>query len=560
MTLSRIRLADRVLRCALPAASVFAGLACIAASQPANATEPLSPKKPAASLQAPLAVRWKFTGSYFSNNPARPALGEGVLVFTTGNRVYAVDPSTGTQKWRYPKDTTLTSNVLNSPAIANGAVYFGTGDGLYALNLADGSQKWAHFNTKLGVVTSPIVLNGSVFFGSGDQRLYALNASTGEPLMDVWSTGKRAGRDIGGDFAGDLAYANDHFYFVTADQALRAVNALNGNLRWAQRLGNMGVTVTPVVAGENVYVAVGDNVGVWRASSGQSKLNINIGSEALTPPAIDGDGNIYVINGDRRLLRFDQRGRPQWRQLPQLDHEAIAAPTIAGDMVVVGTALGGIYGYDRIGGQLKWHYLVQPSSTVNSTVPLSTNIASSPIVSNDALFVLSDDGAVTAFDSASPDGMSPIVTVVEPQQGEYLNGRPPFKITARVVDEGSGLDLSSLQLQIDNKSIPRRPSAREFSEKPGFTYDTDYGFLEYTLLENDSGQRTTLSDGHHIVTLTAKDWRGNTIVKKWNFYVDDTIRPKARRNQNNQPGNGTGSGRGAGGAGGGGKGAGGGGN
>jgi outer membrane protein assembly factor BamB len=471
---------------------------------------------------------------------------DNTLFIATGTRIYAVDAGTGSLKWRYPTDTTLTSPILATPSVSDGAVYFGTGDGLYALDVANGKQKWPHYNARQGAVTTPIPVGDTIYFGGGDQKLYAISAATGEPKTSIWGSNRRAGREVGGDFAGNIVFSNDTFFFVTGDQVLRAVSASSATLRWAQRLTAVSASVTPTLSGDNVYVSVGDTVLGFRALNGQARLSVNIGNESLVPPAVDADGNIYAINADLAVVSFGQRGRPNWKQLPRLEHEPLAAPAVEDGTLFIGTALGGVYSIDAKTGEIKWRYVIQPSATDNARIPTTTSVSAAPVLAKNMLYVASDDGAVTAFSSAKSDGMPPIVTVEEPKQGDYLSGRPPFQITAKVIDEGSGVDLASVQLMLDGQPIARRPSARIFSEKPGFSYDPDTGLLEYLILDTDTGQRTTLADGHHKLTIVAKDWLGNTINKEWSFYVDDTIRPKPRKSQSNTTRNGRG-GRGGGG-------------
>lgn len=547
MTQSRIGF--RVLP--LVALSLVAPLFC----SPATAKEP-APKAPG-SLTAPLAVRWKFTGVPFGNNPASPVSADGTLFFASGTRLYAVDAETGTQKWRYPKDTLLTSPILSTPTVTGGTVYFGTGDGLYALDTATGKQRWAAFNTKNGCTTSPVVVDNNIYFGSGDQRIYCVNATTGDPNLAIWSNGKRAGREIGADFAGNIVATNDTLYFVTGDQVLRAVSINSATQRWAQRLNATAANITPTLSGDGIYVAVGDMVYGFRTATGQMRLSFNIANEALTSPAVDGDGNVYAINSERLVVSISPRGRANWKQIPQLEHEAIAPPIVKDGILFIGTVLGGVYALDTQTGAIKWHYVVQPSAIDNTRIPTATNVSAQMLAVGNLLYALSDDGSLTAFNSTTnkQDSLAPLVTVKEPTQGDYLNGRPPFHISAKITDEGSGVVSRSVQLLLDGQPIARRPSARTFSDKPGFSFDTDTGELEYTILDNDTGTRTTLADGHHKLTVIAQDWLGNTASKTWSFFVDDTIRPKAKKKNNNGIGGiggGPGGAKGGGGGGGGG--------
>ena len=66
------------------------------------------------------------------------------------------------------------------------------------------------------------------------------------------------------------------------------------------------------------------------------------------------------------------------------------------------------------------------------------------------------------------------------------------------------------------------------------------------------GRTTALADGHHTVTISAKDWMGNTATRTWSFAVDDTIKRGGTGTQAGgfRPGGGFPGGKGGGGAGG----------
>src|SRR5579871_5850466 len=71
---------------------------------------------------------------------------------------------------------TTGSYVISSPVVANGIVYIGSYDQkLYALDANTGNILWVH-NTKSSIGSSPAIAQGIVYIGSNDHKLYALNA------------------------------------------------------------------------------------------------------------------------------------------------------------------------------------------------------------------------------------------------------------------------------------------------------------------------------------------------------------------------------------------------
>lgn len=498
-------------------------------------------------LAVPMAVQWKFSSNYIPNNPASPAISGDTLYFSAGNRMYAVDRRTGAQKWRYPTDTVLNTFVAATPAVGQDAVYFSAGDGLYALNLTDGKPRWPYYNVKGGALTTPLVIGDTIYFVGTSGRLYAVDANTGASKGGIWKQGGSEGIEVG-DLVADYARIDDMIYFVTSDEILSGLSLTTGVRKWGQRLQESDPRVSmPVISGESLFVAAGSNLLSFRRMNGQPRWAVPFPNNIVAPPVADKDGNTYVVTGDRTIFALDPRGRGLWRQPATVEYEVLAQPLLVENLLVVATTMGYVYAFDTATGALKWNYAIQPSSAYPTGIPTLTNIAASPITANGTLFVLSDDGALTAFRSDAPDGLPPTVTPVEPEKGEYLNGRPPFKISAKVSDDGSGLRLDTLSLKLDNREIPRRPYGREFFDKPGFAFNPDTGLIEYNILDSAGETRAEiLRDGHHTATISAKDWMGNTVVKSWTFYIDDTLPKRARRQPGTQTGPGAGPGPGPG--------------
>jgi|GEM_PF-1006480 len=118
---------------------------------------------------------------------ASPALASGtVYVSGLDNRIHALDAETGDQRWQH--DTG--AGVYSSPAVADGTVYVGTlNNSLVALG-TDGTLEW-RFSTDAGVLSSPAVSAGTVYVGSYDDRVYAVDATTGD---EQWNYS--VGRDV----------------------------------------------------------------------------------------------------------------------------------------------------------------------------------------------------------------------------------------------------------------------------------------------------------------------------------------------------------------------------
>src|SRR5215211_4787920 len=108
------------------------------------------------------AEKWKFeTGGAVNSSPA--FLNGVVFFGSVDGRFYAIDAETGKEKWKFatkgesrfiapgihgaiPKTELMADPFdvfLSSPVVANGVVYFGSGDhNVYALDASTGKEKW----------------------------------------------------------------------------------------------------------------------------------------------------------------------------------------------------------------------------------------------------------------------------------------------------------------------------------------------------------------------------------------------------------------------------------
>ncbi|HLJ54612.1 MAG TPA: PQQ-binding-like beta-propeller repeat protein, partial [Chthonomonadaceae bacterium] len=355
---------------ALSLTFVAAGLAAAAQAQPTGSGK----------LIAPLTVEWKYTGTYYGNNPASPVVEKDTAYFVTGNHAFAVNIGTGSLKWRYPSDAAVAMPALVSvtPTVNNGVMYIGAGDGLYALNTSDGSLKW-HYLITGGVSTTPVVYNNAVYFVSGIGRIHAVGADTGDSIGGVWKTGGQLGIDAGGTPIADASISNGIIYYVTTNEVLHAIDLGTGVQRWYGRPGTVDRTSLPTINGESVITASGNFLTAWRSVTGQKRWSATLNSNAVVPPAVDADGNTYVVTDNREVYAITPRGRAGWPRPARVDYLPLASPTVADGLLIIPTANGGIYAFDTVSGTLKWHYLLSPTSTNINRIPTKVNVGASPV-------------------------------------------------------------------------------------------------------------------------------------------------------------------------------------
>lgn len=288
---------------------------------------------------------------------------------------------------------------VRSPTIAHGRVYFNTLSGkAIALTLA-GDPVW-QFTTGTRLNASLMIWGDLAYCGCNDACFYCLHAHTGEL---VWKY--RAAAAIQGNFAawGDAVFCGSYDGFVYAFEAV------GGSLRWKVGVGS-GVNCSLAVRDGVIYL--GTNGGtvhaldarsgetIWRSvapgginatcavsarglfvgtrtgqfcafdiTDGALRWSVDFGARIYASPAID-ESCAYIAS-DRctlRKLRLED-GAPVWEavigsgKLPG-GGQIWTCPTLAGEVVWIGPALGVIAAFDRATGELRWAYPVEgPSSS-----------------------------------------------------------------------------------------------------------------------------------------------------------------------------------------------------
>lgn len=138
---------------------------------------------------------------------------------------------------------------------------------------------------------------------------------------------------------------------------------------------------------------------------------------------------------------------------------------------------------------------------------------------NVSVVATNEAGTSGSADATTIDGLklvvketvAPVITIVSPTNGAYVtNSKQPVVFT--VVDEagGSGVDISSLVVELDSKAV-------------------DAATLTSTAITNGYSVTYTpaaaLADGAHTVTIDCKDNDGNAATQKSTSYTIDTVPP-----------------------------------
>ncbi len=439
--------------------------------------------------------KWHVSLGRFGNPPASnmalSADGRILTVIATDGRLYGVDVKMGRLAW----GDTLPNATGVTPVVAGDKVVTAGLSRIAAYDATGGRVAWTV--PSRGTVSATPAFRvvddvPTLFYGTNEGNFYALDARDGSQR---W-------KSIGaGLFTGAPIVLDNMVLAGTSTGSLVALNPKSGTVLWQYRLKTERLLSTARGGGRG-----------GRGGRGGG----NFGGAAT------GDGDNAVF------------------QLVQDDGGGIAAP--GGVAPGGGGGLPGGGGPFAGGGGTGADVPISAGTTLQYSAPYS--ITAAPAVVNGQIFVQGDDAAVYGFTSDRVDSDPP--RIVEPSislnddannlaallVGDNLSpivpGRGPFYFAAALDDVGSGIDAKSISVALDGTPVDAKR----------VDFDPTSGVLTVTLIDpvkNDAG----FLDGSRSLTLSVRDYAGNTQTSQFNWVVDNTAPAPHARRQRVQPGVGT---------------------
>ncbi|WP_175500092.1 PQQ-binding-like beta-propeller repeat protein, partial [Streptomyces sp. CC77] len=175
---------------------------------------------------------------------------DGYVYVVAGTRVLSVDVLSGHVRWHFEAPAVFLSPpaFVPGPAVTGGGVYLADYLGtVYALDATTGKDRW-RIATEARQSTQPVlVADGNIHVASGS-ALYTLDAVTGTPKWRFAA---------GGEIVGAPVAADGRLHFGSADHVLYTLDAAGGQLRWKLTTGGE-ITGSPVVRAGVVYACSKD--------------------------------------------------------------------------------------------------------------------------------------------------------------------------------------------------------------------------------------------------------------------------------------------------------------
>ncbi len=376
----------------------------------ANAAWPQPGGNPAhnmGNLQSAAVLRPAFSvslgqgGGYRRKITAVPVVfGGRIYTMDSAGLIHAFDARSGGPLWQFDTKgkNERGSNVGGGLAVAEGRLHATTGRGdVIALDAVKGGVVWRR-TLDLPVRSSPMIADGRVFVVTIGQRLVALAADDGREL---WSHQARA---VATSVlaAPAPAYAAGFVFAGFGSGDVAALRAETGDVVWSDSIPALGsrdsdiaiaaITAMPVIGGDQVFffgqggLLIADDL-----HTGRRLWEKEVGGGQT--PWIAGEW-LFVVTLDQRAAAVNIRtAEVGWvRQLPlytnvKKESGAIAwfGPALLGDRLVFAGTNGQALSVSPYTGEL----LGAEQFAAPAAVP--------PIVAGGALYLVTDDGALTAL-------------------------------------------------------------------------------------------------------------------------------------------------------------------
>ena len=224
------------------------------------------------------------SGGVLSTSWPGVTAGNGLVYLAYQGYVMSVKTTDGSLGWKYPSDKASAKPFYAAPALTDGELVVGDyGTTLYALDPASGNQKWLYDKGKGRWVGSPLIVGSVVLAPSADANLYAF----------------------------DLA---------------------SGQVKWTFKTEQM-IWAQPVSDGKLVFQAGMDHkMYALNLSDGSKLWSVDLGGAAISSPALDDKGVLYVGTLASEMIAIDgQTGKILWRHT--------SPGTIWARPLIVGTTL-----------------------------------------------------------------------------------------------------------------------------------------------------------------------------------------------------------------------------
>ena len=278
-----------------------------------------------------------------------PAVENGTVFIGSGDQsFYAIDAATGKKKWSYVAGPGMVSlSSVPAAVLKNGTVYFVTEDGLHALDALTGKRKWLFetlqeipkqkYMPRKRVPEGPVMGDGVIFLTAwpiilGNTPLksfvYAVDPESGKAKWVTSVDGRGITEPVA---AKGLVFVaaedpplpprpgHPHGFSLNRE-ALYAINAVDGQIKWKLGADRMYGTSRLLIAGNTIYFSTETSLLAVELETGRQLWSFS--ADGISRNLQADDKHLYVVThkdalfGPKNTLHALARstGQEKWSQ------------------------------------------------------------------------------------------------------------------------------------------------------------------------------------------------------------------------------------------------------
>lgn len=283
------------------------------------------------------------------------------------------------EQWRYEPD----ERVVTSPAVAETTVFVGDQSGrLYAVDATDGTERWRFAAGE--TITAPAVkaASGLVYVGNYNEELLAVDTESGELEWSATADGR---------FLTAPKLDSGTLYAANEDGTLYAFDAASGDQTWAyDTQSQLSPTAPPVVVADALYVGSVDGTIHGAVGGNESHRTIDLTDNEITDLAVSTGNRLLATTGDSgggtgTVYKSTYREDIEWT-FETSDFPTSVSTNV--DTVFVGCRDGTLYSIDLETGDQNW------TETVDTDLSLAAPLTNDRLYLPDRALDIDDENTI----------------------------------------------------------------------------------------------------------------------------------------------------------------------
>jgi outer membrane protein assembly factor BamB len=276
---------------------------------------------------------------------ASPMITENLVVVPSSNgKVYAFDSKTGAPYWISGTESSGTG-LTSSPILYRNQVIVGGGDGKLYSFADNGTLLWATKVASSIYFSSPAARDGIAYIGSEEGRLHAVAANGTGEIWNVTVGGKVRSAPLLLENEIVVTYSNYSDSDLPVGGGVVAVS-YDGEELWRVDVNTTSSSAAETING--VVVSSADGL-TMISQGGQVIWRTSLGADRIGSPSVGKDA-IYVVTNEAqsRVVAVNLSGAIIWSYALEPKQYSMCSPTISDDVLYVTSDNGHVYAFSLI--------------------------------------------------------------------------------------------------------------------------------------------------------------------------------------------------------------------